>query len=423
MAEMPKNYMDFLTQVMQMGFQSQEEPNWLKQIKPEPIDKEKINRARLVAGIASVVSGLAGLALARGAGLESPYAMATAFQSASMPLHTTAQRLSQEQQRRAQQEEFYRRAATQLGMQRESERAAMARTMVGPAIRAWERQLEWAREAQKRQQAIADTEKFLETIGLPKSLAPGLVEDHSLVNLLARTYGNPQASLRDYQRAVDAMIESYNERWSKNKEWYEIEKQGKFLGLLGGREVSAPTPKLAEAIQEFEGIRQLANSLGYDLKLSKEPFVWQGKEGKEIRDRLAIRKVPLGYGGYDMDLIPLVQQLQQMIQPQQPAPQTAPAETGFAPPLSTATAGATAQRTTFRFPEAQIGGQFTDVNGNIITAPTEKAAVIAGQLKQRIDSGQLDPGRAYADTNTSTTLTPEEKEYIKAFIVREYYSQ
>ena len=423
MAEMPKNYMDFLTQVMQMGFQSQGEPNCLKQIKPEPIDKEKINRARLVAGIASVVSGLAGLALARGAGLESPYAMATAFQSASMPLHTTAQRLSQEQQRRAQQEEFYRRAATQLGMQKEAERAAMTRTMVGPAFRAWQQEQQLAQQEEQRKRAIADTQKFLETLGLPTGIAPALVDNPRLISLLTRTYGNPQASLRDYQRAVDAMIESYNERWSKNKEWYEIEKQGKFLGLLGGREVSAPTPKLAEAIQEFEGIRQLANSLGYDLKLSKEPFVWQGKEGKEIRDRLAIRKVPLGYGGYDMDLIPLVQQLQQMIQPQQPAPQTAPAETGFAPPLSTATAGATAQRTTFRFPEAQIGGQFTDVNGNIITAPTEKAAVIAGQLKQRIDSGQLDPGRAYADTNTSTTLTPEEKEYIKAFIVREYYSQ
>ena len=167
----------------------------------------------------------------------------------------------------------------------------------------------------------------------------------------------------------------------------------------------------------------MANSLGYDVKLSVEPFIWQGKEGKEVRERLAIRKVPMGYGGYDIKLIPLVQQLQQMIQPQQPAPQTAPPETDFAPPMSTATAGATAQRTTFRFPEAQIGGQFTDVNGNIITAPTEKAAVIAGQLKQRIDSGQLDPGTAYADTNTSTSLTPEEKEYIKAFIVREYYSQ
>jgi len=423
MAEMPKNYMDFLTQVMQMGFQSQEEPNWLKQIKPEPINKERLKKTALVSGIASLLSGLAGLALAKGAGLEAPYAASAAFGGASLPLQATTQRLAQERQRRAQQEEFYRRAATQLGMQKEAQRAAMTRTMVGPAFRAWQQEQQLAQQEEQRKRAIADTQKFLETLGLPTGIAPALVDNPRLISLLTRTYGNPQASLRDYQRAVDAMIESYNERWSKNKEWYEIEKQGKFLGLLGGREVSAPTPKLAEAIQEFEGIRQLANSLGYDLKLSKEPFVWQGKEGKEIRDRLAIRKVPLGYGGYDMDLIPLVQQLQQMIQPQQPAPQTAPPETGFAPPLSTATAGATAQRTPFRFPEAQIGGQFTDVNGNIITAPTEKAAVIAGQLKQRIDSGQLDPGTAYADTNTSTTLTPEEKEYIKAFIVREYYSQ
>lgn len=423
MAEMPKNYMDFLTRVMQMGFQSQEEPNWLKQIKPEPIDKEKINRARLVAGIASVVSGLAGLALARGAGLEAPYAMATAFRSASMPLYTTTQRLAQEQQRRAQQEEFYRRAATQLGMQRESERAAMQRALIGPATNYWWRLQELARKEAEKKQALTDTEQFLELLHLPKGLAPALVHDHSLANLVAKTYGNPQATLRDYRRTVDAMLKSFNERWGKIKDWYAEEKEGKFLGLFGGKEVSYPTPKLAEALAEFEGIRELANSLGYDVKLSVEPFIWQGKEGKEVRDRLAIRKVPMGYGGYDMKLIPLVQQLQQMIQPQQPAPQTAPPETGFAPPMSTATAGATAQRTTFRFPEAQIGGQFTDVNGNIITAPTEKAAVIAGQLKQRIDSGQLDPGRAYADTNTSTTLTPEEKEYIKAFIVREYYSQ
>jgi len=422
MAEMPKNYMDFLTQVMQMGFQSQEEPNWLKQIKPEPIDKEKLKKTALVSGIASLLSGLAGLALAKGAGLEAPYAASAAFGGASLPLQATTQRLAQEQQRRAQQEEFYRRAATQLGMQRESERAAMARTMVGPAFRAWQQEQQLAQQEEQRKRAIADTQKFLETLGLPTGIAPALVDNPRLISLLTQTYSNPQASLKDYHRSVDALLKSYNDRWAHKTGWIEKKKQGGFLGI-GGQEVEIPTEKFIEAIQEFEGLRQMAQALGYDLKLSKEPFYW-GPGQKKIKGyHLAVRKVPLGQGGYDSELIPLVQQLQQMIQPQQPVPQTAPPETGFAPPMSTATAGATAQPTTFRFPEAQIGGQFTDVNGNIITAPTEKAAVIAGQLKQRIDSGQLDPGRAYADTNTSTTLTPEEKEYIKAFIVREYYSQ